>query len=201
MIIDRLRRQDRGAAVIEAALLLPVFFLLVIGIMDWSLYMRDSLAATESARVGVRTASALPRIPGFTQTTVDAIARAGSALPKDQIRQILVFKANSRGFPGPAGNVTMSCAGYETSCDRFVWNEASSKFVMSPDTTPWNPVAAVGQPGHINSCPAGFGGPPDSVGVYVEASHPRITGLLGVPTSVKDFAVLPFEPKQIGVCR
>lgn len=201
MILSRVRRQETGAVVVEAALVLPLFILLVFGIIDWSMYMRDALAATESARVGVRTASALPRTPGFTQTTVDAIAKAGSALPKAQIRQILVYKANSKGYPGGDANTTMSCAGYESSCDRFVWNQAAARFIMSPASTPWDPTVALGQPGHINACPAGFGGPPDSVGVYVEASHSRMTGLFAVPTRVKDFAVLPFEPKQIGVCQ
>ncbi len=195
---------DRGAAAIEAAILLPLFLILLFGIIEWGLYMRDSLSVTESARVGVRTASALPRQTGFTQATVDAIAKAGSALPKNQISHIYVYKANIHGYPGPDSNTTMTCSGYAASCDRFVWSSASGKFVLDPSSPPppWNPTAAIGTQGHVTACPtAASGGPPDSVGVYVEAKHDWATGFFGASRVIQDRAVLSFEPMQIAICK
>lgn len=192
---------DRGAAVIEAALLVPILMLLLFGVMEWGLVMRDMLSITESARVGARTASALPRQTDFTATTVAAIGQAGSALPKSQLVQILVYKANDEGFPGPDGATTMTCAGHESTCDRYVWDAGSNAFVLSPASEPWNPRSGVGTAGNVNACPAGQGGPPDSVGVYVEAIHPWVTGLFGGTRTLRDHAVLPFEPMPVGVCQ
>lgn len=192
---------DRGAAVIEAALLVPILLILMFAVLEWGLMMRDTLSVTESARVGARTASALPRQTDFTATTVDAIDRAGSALPKSQVVEVLVYKANDQGYPGPNGATTMSCSGYESTCDRYVWDNASGSFVLSPSGTAWNPRSGVGTPGNVNACPAGQGGPPDSVGVYVEAVHPWVTGLFGSTRVLRDHAVLPFEPMPVGVCQ
>ncbi len=197
-------RADTGAAAVEAAILLPLFFLLIFGILEWGLFMRDSLSVTESSRVGVRTASALPRVDNFTQTTVDAMAKAGSAIPKSKIDFILVYKANVHGYPGPDSNTTMTCAGYSKSCDKFVWNAASGKFVLDPTSPPppWNPKAPIGTEGHVNACPTvASGGPPDSVGVYVQADHQWVTQFFGTSRKISARAVLTFEPKQISTCK
>ena len=191
---------QRGAVAVEAALLVPILLVLLLGIVEWALMMRDSLSVTEAARVGARTASAMPRQSAFTQATVDAIGVAGSAMPKSRISQVLVYKANDRGYPGPSGSTTMSCSGYESSCDRYVWDAGHSRFVLSPASSPWNPRGTSGAPGNVNACPVGSGGPPDSVGVYVEAVHPWVTGLFGSSRTLRDRAVLPFEPMQIGAC-
>ncbi len=183
----------------EAALLVPILIVLMFAVVEWGLMMRDTLAVTESARVGARTASALPRQSDFTRKTVDAISQAGSALPKSQIVEILVYKANDEGFPGVGR--TMSCVGFESSCDRYVWDAGSSSFVLSPGGSPWDPLAGVSTPGNVNACPAGSGGPPDSVGVYVEAVHPWVTRLFGSTRTLRDQAVLPFEPMPVGVCQ
>jgi hypothetical protein len=191
------RRRDvgssAGAVAVEAALLLPLFFLLLFGVIEWALFMRDSLSVTEASRVGVRTASALPREPGFTQTTVNAMERAGSAIPRSTIDFVLVYKANAAGFPGPNGNTAMSCTGWESTCDRYVWD--GSSFVLSPATTPWNHL-------NVNACPTvASGGPPDNVGVYVQVTHRWVTTFIRSTSRISDRAVLPFEPKPISSCR
>jgi hypothetical protein len=190
---DSSQDRTRGAVAVEAALLLPIFFLLLFGIIEWALFMRDSLSVTEASRVGVRTASALPREPGFTQLTVNAMQRAGSAVPRSTIDFVLVYKANAAGFPGPNGNTTMTCTGWESTCDRFVWD--GTAFVLSPATTPWDYRT-------VNACPtAASGGPPDNVGVHVQVTHRWLTGFFRSTSRIADRAVLPFEPKQISNCR
>jgi TadE-like protein len=193
------RADDAGAVAVEAALLVPMFLLIILAIMEFSLMMRDTLSVTESARVGVRIASALPRQLDFTRTTVEAIGRAGTAMPKESIREVLIYKANAQGYPGPDGSTTMSCAGLEFSCDRYTWDGASGAFALASGG-PWNPQSGEGTPGHVNACPGDLG-PPDSVGVYIAAEHDWVTGLFGVGRVISDRAVLPFEPLQPAVCR
>ena len=190
---------DAGAVAVEAALLLPIFFLIILTIMEFALMMRDTLSVTESARVGVRIATAMPRQADFSRTTVEAIERAGTAMPKENIRQVLIYKANPQGYPGPIGSTTMSCAGTETSCDRYTWDASAGEFVLASGAA-WNPLAPEGTPGHVNACPGDLG-PPDQVGVYVEARHDWVTGLFGSGRTLSDRAVLPFEPLQPAVCK
>lgn len=195
MMLTRRPGHERGAALVEAALVLPIFLLLLFGIVDWSLFLRDKLAVTDSARVGVRTASALPRVEFFTRTTVEAIGKAGSAMPMRNLVEgrgfVLVYKANDRGFPGPNGSTTPSCTGTESTCDRYVWN--GSQFVSTGGVV-WSHTS-------VNACPTvADGGPPDSVGVYVQATHDRLSRFFGVSNVVSDRAVLRFEPKRRGQC-
>ena len=187
-----LLRAERGAVGVEAALILPIFLILILGIMEWSLVMRDQVAVGSAVRTGVRTAS-IPPAPdatGFTQATADAIQRAGSAMPKDNIQYILVYQANAKGFPLPEGNETMTCAGAGNTCVRHEWNDARDKFGRTTGT--WD-VALV------NTCV----GDPDAqaVGVYMKARHPMVTGLFGSAFDIEDKAVLRFEPRPKAICR
>lgn len=185
---------DRGAVAVEAALLLPLFFLLIMGVIEFALVVRDSTAISESARVGVRTASALSKEPDFTQQTANAIQRAGSAMNKDDIEFILVYKANDYGLPGaytPATfpvDATGACSGFETTCDRFVWNDTLNKF-NATNTPTWDAKT-------VSACVGSL----DSVGVYVQARHKMFTGLFGGQRLLKDRAVLDFEPRGAGQC-
>lgn len=133
-------RGERGAVAVEAALVTPVLFLLVLGIIEMSLFMRDVVSTTSSVRTGGRIASvsagAGPGVcqasaspppcspantPALAQAAADAIQRAGAAMPKDQIDYIVVYKANSAGYPLPAGNTSMTCS---TSCVKYTWMRA-----------------------------------------------------------------------------
>jgi hypothetical protein len=67
------------------------------------------------------------RDPALAQLAADAIQREGSAMPANQINYILVYKANSKGYPCTSTtctdtNKTMptTCSGY-ASCVKFVW--------------------------------------------------------------------------------
>ena len=187
-------RGERGAVAVEAGLLLPIFFLLVFGIIEFSFLVRDTVAVSESARVGVRTASALSKEPNFTQDTATAIQKSGSAMNKDDIEFILVYKANTSGLPGTWTTATFpadaaaACAGFQATCDKFVWNDLTNKFDATTSPT-WDAKT-------VNACP----GTIDSVGVYVQARHRMFTNFFGGTRLLKDRAVLTFEPRGAGSC-
>ncbi len=195
------RESDRGAALVEAALILPIFILLLFGIIDWSMFMKDKLAVTDSARVGVRTASALARVPDFSTETVKAIARAGSAMPMKNLAAgkgfVLIYRANSSGLPGSWTSMPLDalvqCQAL-ADCDSYVWNGTSFS-LTGVAQTPWPATS-------INACPtAADGGPPDSVGVYVQGTHDRVSRFFGAASVVSDRAVLKFEPRRRGQCK
>ena len=185
-------RADRGSVVVEAALLLPVFLVLVFGVVEWSLVMRDEVAVSSAVRTGVRVASipASVTATNITQPTADAIRKAGSVMPKDNIDYILVYQANNKGYPLPDGNTAMTCANAGSTCVKHTWNDVTNKFDTTAGT--WDPAL-------LNTC----AGDPNaqSVGVYLKASHPMLTRFFGSTRSIDDRAVLRFEPRPRSVCK
>jgi hypothetical protein len=113
----------------------------------------------------------------------DAIERSGSAMPRNYIDFIYIYKANNKGFPGADGNTTMAgCPG--SACVKYTWNDSLGRF--SDDTTGTWPATS------INACQ----GDPQAqaVGIYLEATHPTITRLFATQWKVRGRAVLKFEP-------
>lgn len=66
-------RDEEGAAAVEFALVLPIFALLVVGLITFGLIFKDYLGITHAAREGVRWASL-----GASQGEVDAKAAAAA---------------------------------------------------------------------------------------------------------------------------
>src|SRR4051794_10410786 len=85
-------RDDRGAVAVEAAFITPVLLLLVFGMIDMSLLIKDNVAVVSSVRAGARVASAEASVPGatvrgvyvpgFAADTVAAMNRATANLDR-----------------------------------------------------------------------------------------------------------------------
>jgi len=186
---------DSGASAVEAALIIPVILLIVFGIIDFSLLMRDHVAATSAVRAGARVASAEARIPGvydpatgapaslpaLAQDAANAIQRAGSAMPKDAIDELWVYEADAAGYPKGASGTFNSCS---SNCVKFRWVDTLDKFQYKSGS--WNYTS-------INACP----GDPNAqaVGVYLRSTHKFIfASFFGASAGVADHAVMKFEP-------
>lgn len=182
------RRRDDGAVAVEAALIFPVLVLLIFGTIEFSLLLRDYVTVNSTVRAGARVASAQPRQVNFAQNTADAIETSGSAMPKNNIDFVYIYLANNKGYPGAAGVTNFSaCPG--TRCVKFVWNDALGRF--NDDASGSWPYTS------INACP----GEAQAVGVYMQATHPTLTGLFASKFTVSDRAVMQFEPMRPGTCK
>lgn len=71
MLEERLRRQD-GAAAVELALVLPVLFLLVFGMIDFARAYNAHVSATGAAREGVRVLAIEKDLNAAQQAAKDA---------------------------------------------------------------------------------------------------------------------------------
>lgn len=199
------KRGERGAVAVEAALVTPLLFMFVLGIIEMSLLMRDTVSTTSAVRVGGRVASvsagagpgvcqasaspppcAPASTPALAQAAADAIQRAGSAMPKDQIEYILVYDANTAGYPLPEGNTSLSCS---TNCVRFVWDEGLNKFRYGGGS--WVSTTINACVNHANR---------DTVGIAMVAEHPWITGLFGDGVELRERSVMNFEPLPSEQC-
>lgn len=192
---------DDGAVAVEAALIFPVLILLIFGMLEFALLARDHVATTSLVRAGARIASAeakagqdpsQPNTPVFASDASLAIQRQGSALPKDNINFIWVYKANAAGFPGSQRDFASCPAG---SCVEYRWDKALDKFTYRAGS--WRASA-------INSCAgkdASGNEKGDYVGVYLNGTHKSITGVIpGFTRTVSDYAVMKFEPTVSANC-
>ena len=109
----------------------------------------------------------------FTPVVADAVRSAASALPKNSIDFMLVYKANANGFPGSRGSFgtdpANACVGAETTCDLYIWNDLTGTFNNTVGS-PWSNDV-------INACQADSTA--ESIGVFIQANHRMITGLFG----------------------
>jgi len=179
------RRRERGAVAVEAALITPLLLLIVFGIIEFGLLLKDDLSVTSSVRAGARMASAEPRAATFAQDAANQVAREGSALDMTKVRALWVYKADpayltTRGTPLGGGGTFNAC----TACVKFVWSAGQNKFIVS-GTPSWTPTQQNACSGDVNR---------DSVGVYLKYDHPAITNLFFRQFTLTSHTVMALEP-------
>ncbi|MEI6624146.1 MAG: TadE/TadG family type IV pilus assembly protein [Actinomycetes bacterium] len=173
-------RGDRGSVAVEAGFIFPVLVLILFGVVEFSMLLRDHVALTAATRSGVRTASALPRDATAGSAAAQAVVSAGTAMPMSTIEELWIYKANTAGYPG-ANGVTSFASCPTTSCNRYTFDAGTRSFVLAGGS--WDYT-------HVNACV----GTAESVGIYVRARHSFVTGLFGVGMDIGDHAVMRFEP-------
>lgn len=210
-------RGDSGVSALEFAIVVPILLLLVIGIMEFAFVIRDQLSVAAAARTGVRTASTeasagpgtcpgLPvicvptSVPALAQDAVDAIQQSGSAMPQEYVDYVLVYSANAKGFPqGISGDEVRSTMPSTAECATmgecvvFTWDRAARRFKYTSGTWDSSTIYACAP---TSANPAG----PDSVGVYMSATHPFLSRLFGATLTIASRSVLVFEPLPINQC-
>jgi len=171
------KRRERGAAAVEAALVTPLFIMLIIGIMEFALFFMDNLGASNAVKAGVRMASAEARNANYAQDAADRIQAEGGAINKNKVQQLWVYKANpTNDFPLGSSSFA-DC----TVCVKFTWN--GSRFV--PQSSPTWLASS------MNACASG---PPERVGVYLELKHDALTRIAFSSITIRESTVIRLEP-------
>lgn len=200
----RRARSERGAVAVEAALITPILVLIVFGIIEMSLLMRDVVGTTSAVRTGARIASVSAAAgpgtcqasanpppctpqsaPALAQAAADAIQKAGTALPADSIEWVMIYESGTNGFP--VGQSTLTCG---SNCVTYTWDKVLNKFRYTSGA--WNTKTAV------NACVNHADR--DSVGVAMRVNHPWVTGLFGSTFAVTERSVMQFEPLPNDQC-
>lgn len=195
----RVGGRERGAVAVEAALITPIVCLLLFGIIEFGFVFRDAIAIASSTRVGARIASAnagagpgdcdVPctpaNAPKFGQMAADAIRNGGSAMPKDSIDEMWVYRANDLGYPGADGSRVMACG---TNCVKYAWVDARDQFRFVSGS--WLSTS-------VNACANNH---PDSIGIYIKVTHRSLTNYFMSSLTLSDRAVMQFEPLSTVTC-
>jgi Flp pilus assembly protein TadG len=183
-------RDARGAILVEAAFVLPLLIVLVLGIVEYSIAFNKSATVANASRAGARTASALPKDADYATKTADSVAAALTSLGSDAPQEMWVYKVATGTDDDPIGGSFGSCS----DCIGYTWNSAARTFnTASPmGSDPWTA-------NEQNACVDSTH--PDRLGIYVKAEHEYLSGMFGTSRTLESRTVVRLEPYVgSGVC-
>ncbi len=167
---------ERGAALVEFAMLTPLFLLLLFGIIEFGLAFRTQLTVSNAVQQAGRVAATLGNDLDMDYETLASMQQGLNNLPGGTIKWVHIYNADTSGNPmsacSPGG--TSNCNVYQYQKD----------YITSPQCD-WNPC-----PAEANSYDYGGGwlpgdrnvaldpNPPglDDVGVRIYYAHNWLTG-------------------------
>jgi Flp pilus assembly protein TadG len=192
--------RERGAALVEAAIIFPVLALFVFGIIEYGFVFKDSLTVTSATRSGVRTAAAESKAATFSSDAASAVATAVGAIASDAPQVLWIYKAGPGGKPCNDLACATEQADFSTNCsvcNRYAWSTATKSWTVT--FTGWTSTDQ-------NACttpapvPAGSYQTPDGVGIYLKVNHKFFTGLFGNNKTLTDSTVMRLEPRPGNSC-
>jgi Flp pilus assembly protein TadG len=177
---------ERGAALVETAILIPVVLMITFGLIEFSSAYQSSSTATAAARTAARTASAEALLPTYATDAATAAATALKNVSADEPVEMWIYRANTAGYPESGG--FSACT---TNCIKYQWLPATRTFdTANPSGGGW-PYTTQQACNQSNW---------DSVGVYVKLNHKFLTKLFGASITLSDHAVFRLEPAPTQLC-
>jgi TadE-like protein len=189
------RRSQRGSALVEAAIVTPVFFAMIFGILEFGLLFRNSLTTNNAAQQGARAASVSGRSPDADYLILRSVDHGMRAMGLKELDVVVVFKASGPGSTVPAACLTASQA---SSCNRYTAADFY-KEIENPSTgVPTGNFRCAATAVDRFWCPSSrvtkLSTGPDYVGVYVQTRHEFITGLFGDGRQLRATSIIRLEP-------
>jgi len=190
---------DRGAVLVELALVTPLLFTLLIGIFEFGQAWRERAALHSGVRSAMRivtNSGADRQADKFALQSFIAIMSQSKALT---IQKVVIYKAsNADGSPLDSSCLTSNTPSAAYSCNVYTSTQLNNPLLgfnftgttdCSPASTAWDylwcPLSRISTQGDE----------PDYVGVYVVASYKSSTGLLPSTVTFTDRAVARIDPK------
>jgi hypothetical protein len=192
-------RAERGATVVEAAIVAPLFFLLVVAIIEGGLLFRTHLTATNASRDAARAASASDNRAYTDYEILQSVAKGTAGVSRADVVQIVVFlgtkAAGHKSAPQftcddiPAVAVPGFCNVYSAADLDLTRTQFGAGTYTKDDT--WSATSRDWNLG-------GFG--PDAgtdyLGVKVTLNHTSVTGVLGSTRKLSSTTVMRLEPME-----
>jgi Flp pilus assembly protein TadG len=197
-------RRERGAVLVEAALLTPIILLLVFGTMEMGYAFYGKLTVNHMSVAGARAASGGANDVLSDYSTLQAVEDAATGYGDSDISLIVIYRAANTDDRVPNGCLTASVTNSASvrGCNRYTGASlalASTQFgcVGPPGPTTkidnfWCPTTR-----KTALLPDAGNGPPDYVGVYVKAVHHNLFGLFGPSFTFTSDTVIKIEPRTL----
>jgi Flp pilus assembly protein TadG len=181
-------RGERGAVLVEAAIVIPILMMITLGIIEYGGAYREDSAVAAAARSGARVASSLPKTDfGICSssctdsgaTVAGAVSAALQSFGANAPQVMYIYKVGASGNTPPFTSCTY-CVGYN-------WNSATKQFTTSTKLGPgW---AGTKQ----NACATSPPGP-DQIGIWVKVNHQSVTKMFGGNRSLTATTIMRLEP-------
>lgn len=172
------RKNEQGATLIEAAIVLLPLMIVMFGIVEYGFVYKNSLTLSHAARSGARIASSLPEDPNYLTQSSSATIQAASGASFKNGDTIFIYKANAQGLPA-SGNIN-SCT---NSCQAWTFNNGS-----------WTKSGGLGWSHTTHK--ACTNAPMDNVGVAISLTHTSLTNFFPFINNMKlqEKSVMRLEP-------
>ncbi len=192
-------RRQRGAALVEAALALPLVLLIVFGIVEAGLALRDSNVLSRSVQASARTGARVADGRTADYEVLRALQSGLSAVKASSISRVVIYDAtadasvptNCRTVPRPND---LSAVGF-SNCNVY-----SRLQVTTDDPTGFDGAGCAGD-WDVNFCPSGRtrdGDTPTRLGVWVELDYDNFLPLVPSAVSLTERAIFQLEPCVAG---
>jgi hypothetical protein len=176
------RSGEAGQGLAEFALTLPIFVLLMMGVVEYGFLYNNILTVQYAARQGVSAAAQAGAVDGADCSILKAVERSLTApIDKSRIASVQVYKSDANGDPIP-GIVN-------------IYVRTGSLDCPGSETEPYSLVGSEGYPqtDRHDALSEGL----DVVGVRIGYNYAGITPIgSGRTWAVSDGASLRMEPKQ-----
>lgn len=183
--VGRRLRSERGAALVESAIVVPFVLLLLFGIIEYGLVFMDASGYSSSTRSGARAAVAASRNPTYQDMTRRAVESTMANVSGGSPRTLVVYRAdpvtgNPRTWNGRDYTSCSQCWVY-----RWDGSKPTGEKWVDQRTSTW-PATSQYACGDAAT---------DVLGVWVEGRHDFITGLFGSGMDLRERTVMRLEPQ------
>lgn len=183
-------RRSRGAAMTEAAIVSPVFFALLFGVIEFALLFRSNLTVANTARDAARTAAAAGNDIDADYRILQTARQSAAAANMGDIQRIVIFQATSQTDPVPptckAGTRVTDVCNVYTPAD---FTQVKDLFNCLDPYLDRSFCPTKDYLRDVRFSSLGY------IGVYVELRHSYITRIFGSHTTIRDTVVLRIEPR------
>lgn len=187
-------RGERGTAIVEAAITLPLFLMLIFGVMEFGLAFRTYLTTSTTARESTRFAATLGNAADADYQIVAKVREMIGAANAGQINTISIFKAtNATSTTGTGPLAACRTASVAGLCNTYTTSTITALAVNDFGCG----VAAYDRYWCPTTRKVRLSDPPDFLGVYISIHHDDITGIFPLDRDFTDEVVFKLEPVRL----
>lgn len=207
---------DGGSALVEAALLTPLLFFFLIGLIEMGLFFRSYLGTNAAVTDAARTASVVGNDVHADYDILLAVRKATATMTTKDIVNLVVFDPSA-----PAAGATSATNPVDATAPAVCRNALSrlhdaiarcNAYTPGVSTTgDWYTVSntqyACTSPNDFSAgyCPntmrktakTGANGPPGFVGVTLTVKHKYISGMFGTTKDISSTVITALEPQSL----
>lgn len=195
------RSRERGSAIIEAAFVTPVFFLLIFGVFEFGFLIRNYLSVTNATTEAARTASVAGDTSEADYLIIRTLDHALEPIGLERLDFVIIYEAS-----GPKDTVPSACLVSPSAADNCNRYTPSDFFLGLDDQVTGDPLdnwRCVSSTQSVDRywCPSdretALNPGPDYIGVYIQANHNYLTGFIGESRKLTNNKIIRIEPDRV----